>query len=169
MPKTVKRNNSENNIASAKLVEKSQKKLTWPEELWNWVHDIIKWTWKAVFNTIAAGSEFARAWASKLAQIAWSKDPEIREIRKKIVRHHITQGKRVSKEALKWGWKAVTWTAHTTKWALRTVLGGVYDSWKETITWLRNKESGEEVKKEPTKKLPKNPKEKKKTNKVEKY
>ena len=148
MAKTDKKNRSENTISP----EKWTKKLTWPEELWNWVHDVIEWTWDAVLNTIAATAELARAWTLKIAKIARSKDPEIREIRGRLVNHHLKQSKESAKRIGKWSWKATKWTIHTTKWALRTALGGVYASWKDTITWLRNEKSDGKTEKTPKKK-----------------
>lgn len=163
MPKDTTRNHIENN-SPKELFKKSKEalKLTWPEELWSWVHSIVKWTSNTILNTVAAGTEFVRAWTSKIAQITWSKNPEIRKSREKIVRHHLNQGKNASAEILYWGLEFLSWTIHTTRWAVRTILDGVYDSWKETITWLRSDELYEEPKKTPAKKISKTPKRKSK-------
>ena len=123
-----------------KKVDAAKEKQTWPEEFWNWVHSVIKWTWDALFNTVAAGTEIVRAWTSKVSQIVWSK--KMKETRGALVKHHLSQSKNAIKRAWSWGLSVITWTGHTLKWGVRTVVGGVRDSWKDTITSLRD--GGEE-------------------------
>ena len=75
-------------VSNTKWIDKAKAKISWPEELWNWVSSIVKWTTDTLFNTLAATYEATMTWASFLSEKLWSKKPEIRENRKAIRKHH---------------------------------------------------------------------------------
>ena len=133
MAKTTKKDNSET-ISRTKGTDKSKEKITWPEELWNWVSSVVKWTTDSLFNTLAATYELTMTWTSLLSEKLWSKKPEIRENRKAIRKHHFNQTKKALNNVWKWIVNIGKWWFHTTKWAIRTVLL----SWKDTIKSLRD-------------------------------
>lgn len=142
MAKITKKDNSET-ISLSRGWDKSKEKITWPQELWNWVSSIVKWTTDTIFNTLAATYEATMTWASFLSEKLWSKKPEIRENRKAIRKHHFNQ----TKKAVNNVWNGIVnigkWWFHTTKWAIRTVLL----SWKDTIKSLRDDDSEKKTKK----------------------
>lgn len=142
MAKITKKDNSKTNSLSRRW-DKSKEKFTGPQELWNWVSSIAKWTTDAIFNTLAATYEATMTWASFLSEKLWSKKPEIRENRKAIRKHHFNQ----TKKAVNNVWNGIVnigkWWFHTTKWAIRTVLL----SWKDTIKSLRDDDSENKTKK----------------------
>ena len=158
MAKTTKKDNSES-ISRTKGSDKSKEKITWPEELWNWVSSIVKWTTDTLFNTLAATYELTMTWASFISEKLGSKKPEIRENRKAIRKHHFNQ----TKKAVSNVWNGIVdigkWWFHTTKWALRTVLL----SWKDTIKSLRDDDSEKKTKKVTSKKSEKKTPAKKET------
>ena len=114
-------------------------KQRWPEQLWYWVQGFLKWTWDAVWNTLASVVELAEAWATKAAQLVWNK--WMKETRWKLVNHHLTQSKNTILRAWVGTLNAFTWIIDTTTWAVTTVLGSGYDSVKDTITRLRDDEN----------------------------
>ena len=147
MTKTNKKDNSES-ISRTKGSDKSKEKNTWPEELWNWVSMIAKWTTDSLFNTLAATYELTMTWASLLSEKLGSKKPEIRESRKAIRKHHFNQTKKAVSNVWNWIVNIGKWWFHTTKWAIRTVLL----SWKDTIKSLRDDDSEKKTKKVSSKK-----------------
>jgi len=147
MAKSTKKDNSET-IFHTKWSDKSKEKITWPEELWNWVSSIVKWTADSLLNTLATTYELTMTWTSFLSEKLGSQKPEIRESRKTIRKHHFNQ----SKKAVNNVWNGIVnigkWSFHTTRWALRTVLL----SWKDTIKSLRDDDSEKKTKKVASKK-----------------
>lgn len=135
-------------VSNTKWIDKAKAKISWPEELWNWVSSIVKWTTDTLFNTLAATYEATMTWASFLSEKLWSKKPEIRENRKAIRKHHANQTKKAINNIWNWIVSIGKWWFHTTKWALRTVLL----SWKDTIKSLRDDDSENDNKKTTKKK-----------------
>lgn len=124
-------NNKHNNI------DQTKEKQTGPEELWEWISKITKWTCDALFNTLAASLELTRAWTSKLSEVLWNESPEIKSSRKAITKHHIEQTKKALNKTWKWIWNIINWWYHTAKWTIRTI----FSSGKDTIKWLREDSS----------------------------
>jgi hypothetical protein len=130
-------------ISNTKWINKTKVKISWPEELWNWVSSIVKWITDTLFNTLAATYETTMTWASFLSEKLWSEKHEIRENRKAIRKHHANQTKKATNNIWNWIVSIGKWWFHTTKWALRTVLL----SWKDTIKSLRDDDSKKKNKK----------------------
>ncbi len=128
------KNKIKNEINNTSQIREKQ---TWPEELWKWASKLIKWTCDALFNTLAASLELTRAWTSKLSEIFWNKNPDIKSSRKAITKHHLNQTKKALNKTWTWIWEIIKWWFKTTKWAIRTV----FSSGKNTIKWLREDDS----------------------------
>lgn len=142
MRKTTKKDKNEV-VSPTKRWKESKEKLTWAEELWLWIKNITEGTSKALLNTLATTYELIMSWTTLLSEKLWSKKPNIKNSRKTIRKHHLHQAKKSIKNVWSWLLNIGTWSFHTTKWALRTALTAVLDSWRKTIKWLREDESEE--------------------------
>ena len=113
----------------------SKEKISWSEELWKWLSNVIKWVTDSLFNSLAAWRELIMSWVSKLSEKLWSKDSTIIANRKNITNHHLKQTKKSVNKVWNSALDIIKWWFHTTKWAIRTV----FTSGKETVKWLREK------------------------------
>lgn len=126
-----RRNSMSNNISSSK------EKQTWPEQLWQWISKITKWTCDTLFNTIALSRELIMSLTSKLSEKLWNNNPEIVNIRKAITEHHLNQAKKsLNKLSVQFP-EIFKWIYHTSVWTVKTVVW----SWRDMIHWLRNDET----------------------------
>jgi hypothetical protein len=119
--------------SASSSADKLKEKKTWTEELWEWVADLVKWVSDSLFNTLAASWELIMSWTSKISEKIWSKDPKIRESRKRISKHHLNQSKKCFGKAGKWLLNVWKWSFKTVKWTVRTVVWSGVD----TVKWLR--------------------------------
>lgn len=113
------------------------------EELWHWAWQVVKWTADALFYTLAFLGEWGLWVGSMIHEKLWNKNPDVRDMRKKMRKHHFHQSWKSFGKAVDWLWNVTKWAFHTAKWTVRTV----FKSGNDAVKTLREDKSKNKNKK----------------------